>query len=155
MAAARTAETYERAAATRRATIASGKYEIPAGEAHPRWTGGKAEAERRLRASGKKAAGTRKYRAENPHKVREFTLRRSGRKIGRLPRGTVRAQGETQAWRCFVCRADLASGYHVDHWMPLAKGGAHEPGNIRLLCPTCNVRKGAKLPEVFLLEIAA
>lgn len=155
MAAARTAESYARAATSRREAVASGAYVVPVGDAHPRWRGGKAESERRLRVSGKKAAGTRRYRAENPDKVREFTQRRQGRKLGRLPRGTVRAQGEVQGWRCFTCDVDIAAAYHVDHWMPLALGGPHNSANIRLLCPPCNVRKGAKHPDTFLAEIAA
>ncbi|WP_420093170.1 HNH endonuclease [Mycolicibacterium sphagni] len=30
----------------------------------------------------------------------------------------------------------------IDHVIPLAKGGAHEPGNCRTACFECNVRKG-------------
>lgn len=155
MAVSRTPESYARAAETRKATVKAGDYVIPAGESHPRWRGGRKAAERRAVKSGKKAAGTRRYRAENPHKVREFTQRRQGRKIGRLPRGTIANQGSAQSWLCFICSADITGAFHVDHWMPLALGGEHQPQNIRLLCPTCNVRKGAKHPDAFLAEIAA
>lgn len=155
LAASRSPESYARAAATRRATVEAGAYVIPRNESHPRWKGGRSASERRAIESGKKAAGTRRYRANNPDKIREFTQRRKGRKIGRLPRGTIAKQGEAQSWRCFVCSVDIAGGFHADHWVPLARGGEHTPENIRLLCPTCNVRKGAKLPETFLAEMAA
>lgn len=46
-------------------------------------------------------------------------------------------------------------GFHVDHWMPLALGGTNSVGNLRLLCPTCNLRKSKKDPADFLLECAA
>jgi 5-methylcytosine-specific restriction endonuclease McrA len=32
----------------------------------------------------------------------------------------------------------------VDHKIPVSKGGTDRPGNLRLLCPTCNRKKGAK-----------
>lgn len=155
MATARTTESYARAAKTRKATVEAGGYTIPVGEAHPRWRGGRTAAERRAIESGKKAAGTRRYRAENPHKVREFSQRSQGRKLGRLPRGTIARQGAAQSWLCFICSTDIAGHFHTDHWMPLALGGEHKPENIRLLCPTCNVRKGAKHPDAFLAEFAA
>jgi 5-methylcytosine-specific restriction endonuclease McrA len=43
-------------------------------------------------------------------------------------------------------RVCLDGGFHVDHIKPLALGGQHEPGNIQLLCPTCNVRKSCTDP---------
>lgn len=143
-----------KAVETWRASEAAGRFCVPTGDLHPRWSGGRAASARRAIENGNKAAGTKKYRAENPHKVREFSQKRAGRKTGRLPRGTVARQGELQGWRCFVCDVDILQRYHMDHWMPLALNGKHEPQNIRLLCPTCNVRKGAKHPDRFLRERA-
>jgi 5-methylcytosine-specific restriction endonuclease McrA len=36
--------------------------------------------------------------------------------------------------------------FHVDHIIPLAKGGAHLPDNLQILPAEENLRKGAKLP---------
>ncbi len=36
--------------------------------------------------------------------------------------------------------------YHVDHIIPLAKGGLHHPGNLQVIKASDNVRKGAKVP---------
>lgn len=51
---------------------------------------------------------------------------------------------------CCVCQKDLDkegyNSFHVDHIVPLAKGG--EPyclDNLQLLCPTCNLKKGDKV----------
>jgi 5-methylcytosine-specific restriction endonuclease McrA len=43
-----------------------------------------------------------------------------------------------------LCGADLNLGYHIDHIMPLARGGSDGPENLQLLCPPCNVSKGPK-----------
>lgn len=53
---------------------------------------------------------------------------------------------------CAVCRCDIRGGYHVDHILPLAKGGGNEKTNIQLLCPTCNCSKNAKHPVDFMQE---
>jgi hypothetical protein len=36
----------------------------------------------------------------------------------------------------------------VDHIFPVAKGGKDQPSNLRLLCPTCNRKKGSKRPTM-------
>lgn len=54
---------------------------------------------------------------------------------------------EEQNFTCPYCLADLADGYHVDHYMPLALGGSNWPDNLQCTCPTCNMRKGAKHPS--------
>ena len=43
-------------------------------------------------------------------------------------------------------RPDL-SLLHVDHIMPLARGGPNTLDNLQLLCARCNLAKGAKVPE--------
>lgn len=57
-----------------------------------------------------------------------------------------------QRGKCACCRASIKRGYHVDHIEPLARGGSNDRANIQLLCPTCNLRKGAKAPERWAAE---
>jgi len=47
---------------------------------------------------------------------------------------------------CYYCEA-MVSGRraHIDHVIPLAKGGAHAISNLCASCPACNLSKHAKL----------
>lgn len=150
--ASKTPEAIEKRVASYKQSMEAGKFKHPTGEAHPTWKGGKEAFLQRRKESGKAAKQLRDYRKRNPEKVREFTLRRKSKKLGRLPKGTVKRIGTSQKWTCVVCRCDISSGYHVDHIIPLAKGGKHEPTNIQLLCPSCNVRKSDKDPISFMQE---
>lgn len=48
----------------------------------------------------------------------------------------------------YKCRACNATGVplHVDHIVPVARGGLTVPDNLQTLCETCNVGKGATQP---------
>jgi hypothetical protein len=54
-----------------------------------------------------------------------------------------------QKGKCVVCRTKLTK-YHVDHIMPLSLGGGNGPGNLQLLCPSCNLSKHSKHPIDFM-----
>ena len=56
---------------------------------------------------------------------------------------------QLQRGKCACCRKNL-NKYHVDHRMPLAKGGSNNRGNLELLCPSCNHSKSAKHPVDFM-----
>lgn len=117
----------------------------PKGENHPRWKGGHSETIKRRINSGKANEAQKKYRKNNPDKVREWSSTRSKRKTGRLPNGTVKKLLQHQNNLCVYCKCDVSVKYHVDHIIPLSKGGEHKPNNIQILCPSCNVKKSAKL----------
>ena len=52
-----------------------------------------------------------------------------------------------QDGQCCYCGALLPDGYHVDHVIPLSRGGSNSPDNLVLACPTCNCSKNDRLPE--------
>lgn len=52
---------------------------------------------------------------------------------------------------CAICK-DTLDPYHVDHIVPLSKGGGDGIENIQLLCVPCNTSKGARPNEVVLKE---
>lgn len=51
-----------------------------------------------------------------------------------------------QGNRCYICGKKLKK-YHIDHFIPLAKGGTNDPGNLRLACPKCNQHKSDRHPH--------
>jgi 5-methylcytosine-specific restriction endonuclease McrA len=96
------------------------------------------------------------WRKENPEKVKSKSANRRSRKRNAEGHHTFAEIADiytSQNGLCVYCNADLNTGYHVDHIMPLALGGSNWPDNLQCLCPTCNVKKGAKHPDVFLKEV--
>lgn len=123
---------------------------FPRGENHPRWMGGPKESlKRRSKLNYER---TKKYRKQNPEKVREFTQRRHGRKFGRLRNGTIKSIFDLQKGHCAICKTKLDKTYHVDHVQPLARGGLHREDNIQILCAKCNQKKSSKDPIEYMQE---
>lgn len=55
---------------------------------------------------------------------------------------------------CFYCGNGCEDTFHVDHFIPLSKGGAHVLTNLRIACAPCNLKKNAKMPDEFMREVA-
>jgi len=52
--------------------------------------------------------------------------------------------------KCYWCEKKLSKNkIHMDHYVPLSKGGLHTISNIVLSCPRCNLSKNAKDPHKF------
>lgn len=49
--------------------------------------------------------------------------------------------------KCFYCNDGEFE--HIDHYIPLSKGGSHSLENIRPSCAKCNMCKSDKMPEEF------
>jgi len=60
---------------------------------------------------------------------------------------------EASKVRCYLCGKLIPEGHrHVDHIVPISKGGAHRPSNLAVACDTCNLSKHNKSPaEIGLL----
>lgn len=57
-----------------------------------------------------------------------------------------------QRGMCAICHRDITTKFHVDHVIPLALGGTNNSQNLQLLCPSCNLSKGAKHPIAFMQQ---
>jgi len=93
---------------------------------------------------------SREWREANVERVRATlnTLRVNRNKaVGSFTAQDVAKLRDKQGDVCAGCFSGLSAGYHVDHIIPLSKGGTSWPENLQLLCPTCNRRKGRKMPE--------
>lgn len=109
--------------------------------------------------SEKRRKQSREWQKANPEKFNEIRRNRKARKRNAEGLHTVediQKIFEQQGGLCNVCGKKLIrynkKQYHVDHIIPLAKGGANWPKNIQLLCPTCNRSKSNKDPIKWAME---
>lgn len=56
-----------------------------------------------------------------------------------------------QAGRCVYCGVSLELR-HLDHKMPVIRGGTNDLPNMHYTCPSCNLRKGTMTHEEFLVS---
>lgn len=137
-----------------------------------RWIEGNREREReRLRRwdrDNRERRGmiTRRWQAANPDAVRAVRHRRRARKhntIAPLTTPELRALDartfvpvdEHGAGLCPVCFAELTrSTAHLDHDVPLSRGGAHSLDNVAYVCGPCNLAKNTRTMQEFRIEQA-
>ena len=119
----------------------------------------RADAAKREREKRKaKKAGTYIYRPRGYAKLTPEQKRQSDVRFSMLRRARVRGAEGTftrddierlytlQKGRCVFCLEPLGEDFHVDHYLPLARGGANARSNLRLLHEACNLAKSAKHP---------
>lgn len=100
-------------------------------------------------------ANVKTWGQTNPEKPRQ--AKRNHKALKRGADGThtldeVQALLVKQKRRCANCRNSIRKGYHVDHIVPLVRGGGNDIANIQLLCPTCNLKKSDKDPITWARE---
>lgn len=117
----------------------------------------------------------KKWQKENPEKYRESQLkykfslkcREKNRKNAKIQFHKRRkTEGSfnkkdidriliNQSGICPYCKLDICGNYHIDHIIPIARGGNNWPENIQLTCPECNLKKGVLSHDEFLALQAA
>ena len=52
--------------------------------------------------------------------------------------------------KCAYCGNDCSTKFHIDHKLPLSRGGDNQFDNLALSCPTCNYKKHDKTDIEFI-----
>ena len=108
------------------------------------------------RSYGRAHRGKRRlWRAANRDKLRnhwrEADAKRRGARACEHPAclalGPAVLAWQTNGHVCYLCGTPVWRGVnlHMDHVVPIAKGGIHCADNLRPACAKCNTRKGAGL----------
>jgi 5-methylcytosine-specific restriction endonuclease McrA len=101
---------------------------------------------RRLNPEGVAAAG-RRYRQNNPDSLRRKDQRRRARKRSAFIEDVhPLVVLERDDGVCGICGGDVdPEDFHVDHIIPLARGGEHRYANVQPAHPWCNLSKCDRL----------
>lgn len=89
------------------------------------------------------------WRAEHPDVVRDKAsirraLKRNAPVVERIRRAVV---WERDGGLCHICGKKADPNYwHLEHLVPLSRGGEHSYRNVAVSHPTCNMRKGVAGP---------
>lgn len=88
------------------------------------------------------------YKKEYPEQYRMYANRRAASKKTDIieiftHQDIINVYGD----KCFYCGGLFE---HIDHYMPLSRGGSHTLENVRPSCEHCNLTKSNKLPEDFI-----
>jgi 5-methylcytosine-specific restriction endonuclease McrA len=111
----------------------------------------------------RRAAGMKEQKKYTPEqreavlKAQKAAERRSykARKRGATGSHTAKDVAEIHArqrYKCAICSVSTKKHRHIDHIVPLALGGSNGKENLQILCPACNIAKGATHPVDFMQE---
>lgn len=103
----------------------------------------------------KVAAWGKKWSDAHPDKRAEYAAARQARLLGQFVERVYRSVVfKRDKGICGICHKPVdPSDWHLDHIIPISRGGEHSYANVQVTHPFCNVSKGAKLLE-FELRLA-
>jgi len=53
----------------------------------------------------------------------------------------------SQKGKCWWCEKAVGKNFHIDHRIPISRGGSNDPSNLVVTCPFCNYSKNDRLPH--------
>lgn len=97
----------------------------------------------------KAAARDDRWRERNPAVAALVDARYAAKRRARLGVATEpvlrAAVWERDGGICGICGDVVDGPWHMDHVVPLSRGGPHTYANVQVSHPRCNMRKGARL----------
>jgi 5-methylcytosine-specific restriction endonuclease McrA len=94
----------------------------------------------------------KKWRIDNKEKYKDYYRNkcRNRRAIISGAKGThskeeIAIKIELQKHKCYYCGEIITNKYHVDHVVPVSRGGSNDIDNLVITCQFCNISKGARL----------
>jgi 5-methylcytosine-specific restriction endonuclease McrA len=87
------------------------------------------------------------WQQDNPERVARRSARRRAQKRASFVEDVIPLVVlELDDGVCGICKEDVDPfDFHVDHVIPLAKGGWHSYSNVQVAHPICNLRKGVSV----------
>lgn len=95
----------------------------------------------------------KEYRSTPESRERYKALEQNRRARKRAVGGThtheqIREQYDRQKSKCYYCIKKIAWGkHHIDHVIPLSRGGSNDISNLVIACQKCNLTKHNRLPH--------
>lgn len=93
----------------------------------------------------------RGWQVKNPEKTRLYRAARRHRMSGIKIDTSKICNWASRI--CGICGEAVAGPYHLDHIIPMSRGGIHAEHNLQVTHPTCNQRKFTKLQEELTVDI--
>src|SRR6266705_3610496 len=86
-----------------------------------------------------------RQRYRKTHRIERQALENKRRALkasngGIYTKQDVQDKFSRQKGRCYYCQQKLTK-YHIDHVVPLSRGGSNDQANLVLACPSCNASK--------------
>lgn len=98
----------------------------------------------------------KKWRASHLDHSRLLSKKRRAKvqnaKIETITKEDILAIRDAQNNRCAICRKITKKG-HIDHIVPLSRGGEHSKRNLQITCVECNLSKSGKDPIDFMRSL--
>lgn len=95
----------------------------------------------------------KKYAKENKQSIYLKNRKRSKKLVGKnISQNQIDILLSQHEDKCFYCKIEIKAGFnlHLDHKIPLSRGGEHTIENLVPACKTCNLQKGIQTDEEFL-----